>query len=267
MPKTNVQGLNMYYEFAGEGEPLVLISGLGDDHLSWMMTQLPAFTAAGYRCLVFDNRDVGQTDESPVASYSIRQFADDTAGLLDQLGLGRAHILGASMGGMIAQEFAINYPERVRSVTLVCTFPAVEPFAVHVIESWKTLRRLVTLEEFYVAVSPWVFTYRFYEQPENVQMFAQMVQANPFPQSMAGFLRQCDAILAHNTLERLERITAPTHVIVGDEDILTPSRHARILAEKIPGAKLTVVPEAGHAVFWEKPMEFNQAVLDFLKEH
>jgi 3-oxoadipate enol-lactonase len=186
---------------------------------------------------------------------------------LEQLDLGQAHVLGSSMGGMIAQEFAINYPERVRSVTLACTFPAAEPYCVQVIESWKTLRRQVTREEFYEAVGPWVFTHRFYQQPENVQMFAQMVQENPFPQSMAGFLRQCDAILAHNTLERLECITAPTHVIVGDDDILTPPRHSHTLAEKIPGARLTMVPEAGHAVGWEKPMEFNQEVLDFLKEH
>ncbi len=267
MPKTNVQGLNMYYEFAGEGEPLVLISGLGGDHLDWMMTQVPAFTAAGYRCLVFDNRDVGQTDESPVASYTIRQFTDDTAVLLDQLDLGQAHILGASMGGMIAQELAINYPERVRSVTLVCTLSAAEPFEVHILESWKTVRRQVTLEEFFEVLGPWLFTRRFYEQPENVQMFRQMIQENPFPQSVAGFLRQCDAVMTQDTLERLERITAPTHVIVGDEDILLPPRHSRTLAEKIPRATLTMIPKAGHGLFWEKPMEFNQAVLDFLTEH
>jgi 3-oxoadipate enol-lactonase len=266
MPKTNVQGLNMYYEFAGEGEPLVLISGLGGDHMDWMMTQVPAFTAAGYQCLLFDNRDAGQSDESPEASYSIRQFADDTAALLDQLDVGQAHILGVSMGGMIAQEFAINYPERAQTVTLVCTLPAAEPYCVHVIESWKTVRRQVTLGEFYAVAGPWVFTYRFYEQPEIVQMFMQMVQENPFPQSVAGFLRQCDAIIAHDALDRLGSITAPTHVIVGAEDILTPPRHARTLAEKIPGARLTTVPEAGHGLFWERPMEFNQAFLDFLKE-
>ena len=168
---------------------------------------------------------------------------------------------------MIAQEFTINYPERVRSATFVYTFPAAEPCGVYIIESWKTVRRQVTLEELYEVIGPWVFTHRFYEQPENVQMFMQMLQDNPFPQPVACFARQCDAIVTHNALDRLERIEAPTHVIVGGEDILTPPRQSRILAEKIPGAKLTVVPEAGHGVFWEKPVEFNQAVLDFLKEH
>lgn len=267
MPKTNVQGLNMYYEFAGEGESLVLIPGLGGDHLGWTMTQVPAFTAAGYQCLLLDNRDVGQTDESPVASYTIRQFADDTAGLMDKLDIGRAHILGASMGGAIAQEFAINYPERVRSLTIVCSWPGYEPVVSQLMESWKTARRKLTMEEFYQGIGLWVFTHRFYQNPEAVAMFMQMITENPFPQSVEGFCRQCDAVLTHNALDRLGQITAPTHVVVGDEDILTPLRFSRTLADKILGAELTVIPESGHGLFWEKPVEFNQAVIDFLKEH
>jgi 3-oxoadipate enol-lactonase len=267
MPKTNVHGLNMYYEFAGEGEPLVLIAGLATDHLGWMETQVPAFAPAGYRCLVFDNRDVGQTDESPTASYTIRQFADDTAGLMEQLDIGPAHVLGASMGGMIAQEFALNYPERVRSLTLSCTFPVCEAVGTVTLESWKTMRRKGTLEDFGYMFAPWLFTYRFFEAPGALQGFMDMAQANPFPQSVAGFARQCDAVMTQDTLDRLERIAAPTHVIVGDEDILTPPRYSRLLAEKIPGAQLTVIPESGHCLFWEKPMEFDQAVIGFLKEH
>jgi pimeloyl-ACP methyl ester carboxylesterase len=255
----------MYYEIIGEGEPLVLISGLGGDHLNWAMAQVPAFTGAGYQCLVFDNRDVGQTDDSPAASYTIRQFADDTAALLDQLDLGPAHVLGTSMGGMIAQELTINYPERVRSATFVCTFAAAEPYIVHLFESWKTVARHVSLSELYAVIGPWVFTHRFYEQPENVQMFMQMLQENPFPQSADCFCRQCDAIVTHDALDRLKSITAPTHVIVGGEDILTPPRQSRALADQIPEAELTVVPEAGHGLSWEKPLEFNQAVLEFLK--
>src|SRR5215471_5203694 len=104
MPKINIHGFNMYYECAGEGDPLVCISGLGGDHLGWTAAQAPAFTAAGYRCLLFDNRDVGQTDESPVPSYTIRQCAEDTTALMARLEIASAHVIGVSMGGMIAQE-------------------------------------------------------------------------------------------------------------------------------------------------------------------
>ena len=239
MPKIKVNGLNMYYELFGEGQPLVFISGLGGDHLNWKMTQVPYFTAAGYRCLLFDNRDVGQTDESPVASYTIRQCAEDLAGLLVHLRINHAHILGASMGGRIAQELAINFPELVRSLTLVCTSSLSDPITHYRIASWRNARVKFSLEEFYEMLGVWLFTYRFYEKPEALKMFRQAALGNPNPQSVSGYLRQCDAILAHNTLDRLSRITALTLVIVGDEDIVNPPRQSRLLAEKISGATLT----------------------------
>ncbi len=267
MPKINVHGLNMYYEFAGEGDPLVLVSGLGGDHLGWTETQVPAFVAAGYRCLTFDNRDAGQTDESSIPSYTIRQFADDTAALLEQLAMEPAHLLGVSMGGMILQEYAIYYPKRVRSLTLVCTTPQTDPFARRLFTSWQAVRRRCTREEFYQMLSLWIFTHRFYGHTEAVELFMQKSLSNPFPQSVDGFLRQCEAILTHDALDRLGGIKAPTHVIVGDEDILTAPRYSHVLAERILGAGLTAILESGHAVFWERPSEFNQAVIDFLKEH
>ena len=267
MPKIEVAGLSMYYEFAGEGEQLiVMISGLGADHQQ-LLFLVPLLTEAGYRCLLFDNRDVGQTDESPISSYTIRQFANDTIGLIDKLNIEQAHILGASLGGTIAQEIAISHPKRVRTLTLLCTYPACDSIMAEMIDSWKVARRKLTLVEFYRMIGPWVFTHRFYENPTNLELFIQGSTENPHPQSVDAFLRQCDAIKTHNTLDRLELITAPTHVIVGGEDILTPPRHARTLTAKIPGAKLTVISEAGHVMSAVKPAELNKAVLAFLAEH
>jgi pimeloyl-ACP methyl ester carboxylesterase len=266
MPKMPVADLEMYYEFAGTGDQLVvMISGLSGDHQGWLL-QVPALTEAGYRCLLFDNRDAGQTDASPIAAYPIRQFADDTIGLMDKLNIEQAHILGSSMGGMIAQEMAICHPERVRTLTLVSTAAVFDAMSTAILESWKTTRRKLTFVEFLRLLCPWVVTYRFYENPANVEMFLQTSIENPYPQSIEAFLRQCDAIVTDNTLDRLERITAPTHVIVGDQDILTPPRHARTLVAKIPGARLTVIPEEGHAMA-EKPDELNKAILGFLAEH
>lgn len=264
--KIKVNGLNMYYKLAGEGEPVVFIAGLASDHLEWLPAHVPAFTTAGYQCVLFDNRDVDQTDESP-AAYTIKQLADDAAALLKQLGIKQAHIVGESMGGMIAQELAINYPERVRSLTLVCAWARSEPFHKALSDSWKNIRRKLTLEESFQTFGLWFFSSRFYENPEAEQMFLAEVRANPYPQSVAAFARQWDAILTQNTLDRLNRITTPTHVIAGGADMMSPLRLSRMLAEKIPGAKLTVFPESSHVLAFENPAAFNPVALEFLKKH
>lgn len=265
--KMKVNGLNMYYKFAGEGEPVVFIAGLASDHLEWIPAHVPAFKAAGYRCVLFDNRDAGQTDESTIAAYTIKQLADDTAELLNQLGIKQAHIVGESMGGMIAQELAINYPELVRSLTLVCTWARSEPFHNAWSKSWKNIRRKLTLEESFQTFGLWFFTSQFYQNPEAEQMFLAEVRANPHLQSVAAFERQFDAIMTQNTLDRLSHITAPTHVIAGERDMLVPLRFSRLMAEKIPGAKLTVFPESGHVLAFENSTAFNKIALDFLKKH
>ncbi len=265
--RIKVNDLNMYYKLEGTGEPVVFIAGLASDHLEWLPFHVPAFLAAGYQCVLFDNRDAGQTDESPVSAYTIKQLAGDAAGLLAQLNIKAAHVVGESMGGMIAQELAINYPELVRSLTLVCTWARSEPFHRAVSASWKNMRRKLTLEESFQAFGLWFFSWRFYENPEAEQTFLAEVRTNPHPQSVAAFERQWEAILTHDTLDRLGRITAPTHVIAGEADILVPLRLSRLLAEQIPGAKLTVIPESGHVLAFENPAVFNPMALAFLKEH
>jgi 3-oxoadipate enol-lactonase len=257
--------LNTYYEVAGTGHPLVFISGVSSDHAGWKLTQLPEFTAAGFKCVLFDNRDVGRTGESPLPSYSIQQFATDTADLLAKLDLGPAHIVGASMGGMIAQELALLHPQHVRSLTLVCTTAKVDPYLQNGLDTWKTLSKKLTREEFLQARIPWLFTYRFFEKLDLFTAYRERVLGNPYPQTLAGFHRQCDAMLSHDTIQKLGMIKVPTHVVVGAEDILIPPRHSQFLAEHIPGAKLSVLPDTGHCLFWETPSEFNRAVLEFLR--
>ena len=263
MPKTTIGALEMFHELEGAGPPVVFISGLSQDHMGWMF-QAPAVVAAGYQSLRFDSRDAGQTAQSP-GPYDIRQFAADTVGLMDALGIPSAHIVGASMGGMIAQEIAIDHPSRVSSLTLVCTTASIEPSMAGVLKAWKAARPHCEEVDFVLSLSPWLFTHRFYQVPEAVQGFLGVVAGNPFPQSVAGFQRQCDAILTHDTRDRLSRITAPTHVIVGTEDILTPARHSRALAQQIAGATLTEIPEAGHVVMMENADAFNRALLEFLQ--
>jgi 3-oxoadipate enol-lactonase len=255
----------MYYELGESGTPLVLISPLGADHLNWGM-QVPGLTAAGYRCLTFDNRDVGQTGTS-TGAVMMRDFADDTAALMREVGIPRAHVVGASFGGMIAQELALNYPDQVDTLTLVCTASHQEDQSAGLFESWKTIKASLSPDALFKSISPWLFSYRFLQQAEPMATVLGLVRANPYPQSAAGFARQVDAILAHDTRDRLAGIRIPTHVIVGAEDVLTPPRLSHAIAAAIPGATLTEMPALAHALNSENPPAFTSAVIGFLDQH
>ena len=265
MPLVQVGDLSVYYELVGQGDPLVLIAGLGQDHTSWL-PQLGALADAGFCSLLPDNRDVGQTTRAePAPPYTIRDCAEDTVGLMESLGLASAHLVGASMGACIAQEIAIGFPDRVRSLTLMAGFPAADPMLAEILASWKTLRSKFSPEEFLPLIWPWLYSWRLFRKPARLQAGLELAAASPFPQSAAGYCRQCEALAAHDALDRLGQIRAPTHVIVGEEDILAPTRHSRTLAQRIPGARLTVLPEVAHAFSSEAPAAANAALVGFLK--
>lgn len=267
MAAAKIGGLNVYHELSGEGLPVLFISGITLDHAIWKPFQVPAFVAAGYRCLLFDNRDAGRTGESPTGPYPIGRFVDDTIGLLDHVGIGPAHVVGYSMGGMIAQELALRAPGRLRSLTLVATIPKCDGHEALLVESLKSAKRHFTPEEFSKTLGLRAFTHRFFNNPDAVKAWMGKVLANPYPQSIAAFLRQADAVIGHDALDRLHGVSVPTHVVVGDEDELTAPRHSRLLAERIPGARLTTIPGVGHGLPVEKAPEFNKAVLEFLALH
>ena len=255
----------MYYERGDAGTPLVLISPLGSDHLNWSLV-VPDLTAAGIRCLTFDNRDVGQSGAS-TSAVTIRDFADDTAALMREAGMPRAHVVGASFGGMIAQELALNYPDQVETLTLVCTATHLEDQSAALFRSWKAMQASLTAAAFFQAISPWLFSYRFLQQNEPMATILGLVRANPYPQSAAGFARQVDALIGHDTRDRLATLRMPAHVIVGTEDVLTPPRLSRAIAAAIPGATLTEVPNVAHALNSENPPAFTRAALGFLEKH
>ncbi len=265
MAKESINGLDVFYDLAGAGQPLVLISGVSSDHAGFgkrrrsRTSPQRAFAAC---CSIIAT--LARPARVQLHRMRSGNSADDTAALIRKLDLGPSHIVGASMGGMIAQEMALNHADCVRSLTLVCTTPRPDLYMLNAIEVWKTESAKFTREEFLQARMPWIFTYRFYEKTEIAIAYRQRVLGNPYPQTAAAFQRQCDALIAHDALERLPAIHVPTHVVVGAEDLLIPSRHSKVLAERIPGARLTVVPDTGHCLFWETPAEFNRAVLDFL---
>ncbi|MGH7354582.1 MAG: alpha/beta fold hydrolase [Candidatus Rokuibacteriota bacterium] len=265
MPKVRVGDIGLHYIEHGRGDPLLLVMGFGGDHLAWGF-QVPAF-AARHRVIAFDNRGVGQTD-APDAPYSTRVMADDAVGLLDALGIERAHVLGVSMGGMIAQELALNHPGRVRTLQLHCTYARPDGYILALVDAWCRVRTTFDQEHALRTIALWLFAPATYnERPELVETLLQTALANPHPQSVTGFLRQGDAVRAHDTLDRLEKLRCPTLVSVAEDDILVPPRFTRELAARIPGAELRTIPGAGHVYFWERPEVFNEICLDFIARH
>lgn len=262
MPTAKVGDINMYYEVHGEGEPLLLITGLGGDLTGWIF-QIIEFSKK-YRVIVFDNRGAGRTD-APDVPYSIEMMADDTAGLLDVLGIERAHILGLSMGGFIAQELALKYPQRVQSLILATTAASPHSSNKHVLDTWARMAlEGVSVETRLREQLLWIFTDKFFENPELVQMAINTMLANPQPQPTYAFARQVTACVEHDTRDRLGEITAPTLVLVGKEDILLPVKLSEELAVGIPNAELVVLEGGGHGFLAEIADKFNQAVLDYL---
>ena len=252
----------MFYIEAGAGDPLVLVMGFGGDHLAWGL-QIPEL-AAKYRVIAFDNRGVGQSD-APDLPYSTPMMADDTVALMDALGIERAHVCGVSMGGMIAQEVALRHPARVRTLQLHATLARPDAYMRALVEAWRKTRVALGREEALRVIALWLFAPRTYdERPEFVELVLQNAIANPHPQSLTGFVRQGDAVLGHDALERLERLRCATLVSVADQDILVPPRFSHAIAQRVPGAELKTIANAGHAYMWEEPEAFNAMCLEFL---
>lgn len=263
MAMIHVNGLEMFYKWHGEaGEPLVLIAGLGG-HSGSFAWQIPAF-AERYRALRFDNRGAGRTS-APDELYSMRQMADDTAALMDALGVQTAYVLGVSMGGMIAQELAINHPGRVRKLVLACTRAKptnVRRMAAEVQRATRMSELGPQEREAYGM--PWGRTATFMQDQARVDAAIDLAGKDPYPMPAHAYVRQLEATMAHDTAYRLGRIEAETLVLVGAEDILTPPWESDALVAGIPNATLRVLPRGGHGFIAEYPDEFNAAVIEFL---
>lgn len=264
MPRATVGDLELVYDVQGSGSPVLMVNGIGAARGAWGL-QLPAI-AEHFQAITFDNRDVGETgpgrDTSP---YPIRRFADDAAGLLDHLGIERAHIVGASMGGCIAQEFAISYPQRTKSVTIICSWPRVDPWLAELWEQWERLFAAQGPVAWSRTTWLWVFTHRAYREPGFLEGLLAGAAADPHKQTLEMYLRQSHAAKTFDALDRLPSIAAPAHVICGAEDIFTPRRYSAEIAAAIPGAILTVMPDVGHGMFWEATEAFNGFVTEFLR--
>lgn len=264
MPQAAVGAVTLHYERAGNGPAVVLVPGLGGDHRLWYH-QAPALEGR-YDVIAVDNRGAGQS-AMPDEPYTIATFADDLSGLMDALGIASAHVVGASMGGFIAQEFALRHPDRLGRLVLCCTSPggprsvpipqeAVEVLVQRTGDPRTDLLRSVALmtTEAYRAACP-----------DAIE--AHIAWRLAHPQPLFAYHRQLAAAAAHDASDRLRAIRAPTLVCHGTGDRIVPSANAALLADDIPHARLHLFDGSSHLFFWEQAAEFNRLVIEFLVEN
>jgi 3-oxoadipate enol-lactonase len=263
MPSTQVNGIDLYYEETGSGPPLLLIAGLGGNTLGWAML-LPAL-AEHFRVIAFDNRGAGRSS-APAGPNTTGQLADDTAVLLDRLGIERTHVIGLSMGGMIAQELALAHPERVDRLVLYSTVarPRLATFGPWLSIWENAAKHGLDASSLALSLMPWMFTPAFMTQHDQVEAALVEWASDPYPAPAHGIIAQTAACRTHDALDRLPQIAAPTLVLVGAEDILFPVSCARELAGSIPGARLHVLERGGHIPDAEYPEAVAEAMLNFL---
>jgi 3-oxoadipate enol-lactonase len=264
MPTASVNGIEINYRLEGDGpETIVLINGLADDLETWVL-QMDDLLGAGYRVLRFDNRGVGQTSK-PEGLYTSRMLADDAKALVDELGLRDVHLMGVSMGGMIAQEYALNHGGDLRTLTLACTYAAPGPFCSRMFAMWHDMAPVNGVPFIMRDVTLWAFTVPFFEEREDEakEFEAEMAAMD---MSVEAYLAQLHVIQTHDTTGRLEQISTPTLVLAGEQDILIPVSLSKRLQEQIPGAEWATT-KGGHACMWEHPGEFNRTYLDWIGAH
>jgi pimeloyl-ACP methyl ester carboxylesterase len=262
VPKVELAGTELHYERAGSGEPLLLIQGMSANHRAWGRP-FSSLLERDFEVIAFDNRGIGLS--SPVSeAFSIAEMAADTAGLLAALEIESAHVLGISMGGMIAQELALAHPERLRSLTIGCSYcggegsqlmdPADFQGLVEAMASGDPQRVFRAMYE--LNLSP-----GFRAEESRYADFTAMAEALPAPRETIGL--QVQAIVAHDTSARLSRISVPALVLHGTVDRVLGYPNGPLIASLIPGARLETYEDVGHMFWWERP----ERTAELVREH
>ena len=266
-PRTvQVGGLAVAVQEYGEGEPLLIVNGTSQSLGAWAETA--PVLASRFRVVTYDLRGLGGSERGD-GEMTVASLAADAFALIDALELERPHVLGYSLGSAIAQELALAHPDRVASLVLLCTWGRTDGFQRAVITGlshpWRTGDLLDALGALGIAFSP-----QLLDSPEFGPMVEQMLPLFPqTPEQIAATVEQWDADLGHDTLDRLHAITAPTLVVSGEQDLLTPPWQGKAVADRIPGARLHALtgPGSSHALGLERAEEVLPVVLDFLTEH
>jgi 3-oxoadipate enol-lactonase len=266
MPTARANDVNLYYEQQGSGEPLILIPYLAADQACY------AFQVADYAkhftCISVDPRGAGQSDK-PDSPYSTELFADDMAAFMQAIGVESAHVWGLSLGAAVGMWLAAKHPEKVRTLSLHSAWPKTDPYLETVVETWRIMARSlqnvhdVTID----GIFPWCFTPGLYaSKPDYVKSLADFVRSRPL-QPVDAFMRESQAVIEHDCMAGLGRITAPTLITFGRFDMCTSTRFADPLSKGIKGSQVHVFEDCSHAPIYENVQDFNQVTLAFLQRH
>ncbi len=262
MERARINGVEVAYELRGSGAPLVMIHGAQGDQT--MFSAMASAFGAEFHVLTFDQRGSGLS-EKPDMPYSIAMLADDTAALMDHVGFAKAHVIGVSMGGMIAQELALRHGSKIRSLVLGCTTPG-GPNGIRAsgpaMGAYST--QAMSAEERGRALAEAAFTKGYIER--HPELIPSMIEARrQRPIDTVGFAHRMKAAQTHDTFDRLGQITCPTLVITGKDDALISWENSRLIAERIRGSQLVVLEPAGHCFWLEQPEQSYKAILEFLR--
>jgi pimeloyl-ACP methyl ester carboxylesterase len=263
MAHADVDGRKLFYSRRGSGEPLLLIQGMTGNHLHWG-EPFVSLLDDHFETVAYDHRGAGNSDP-PDGSFSMADLASDAAAVLDAVGWETAHVFGVSMGGMLAQRLALDHPDRLRTLALGCTTAGGATATPTDREVVDTMRRLVMAgqadeaarQSLIFNVSP-----AFAADRANIEPFREIARQIP-PMGLAMMGLQLQAIGTHDVADKLGAITAPTLVLHGELDRILPVANGRLVAERIPGARLEIFGGVGHVFWWERPRETAQ----LLREH
>jgi pimeloyl-ACP methyl ester carboxylesterase len=266
MPRIQADNITMNYDQQGSGEPLVLIPYLAADYACY------AFQVADYSkqftCISVDLRGTGESDK-PGGIYSTEMFADDVAALMQAIGIDKAHICGLSLGAATGIWLAAKYPDRVKSLSLHSGWPKSDPYLKTVVQGWQVMAKaLNSVPEMVIqGIFPWCFTPELYAQkPDYIQTLSDFVRGRP-RQPMDAFIRQSDAVMAHDAEAQLGKIRAPTQITFGRHDVVCSKRFAEGLKNGIKSSELYIFEDCSHAALYENVPAFNEKTLGFLSKH
>jgi 3-oxoadipate enol-lactonase len=266
MPTVQGNGIDIYYEIQGEGEPMVLIPYLAADQACYAF-QVAEY-AKHYTCYSVDLRGAGLSGQ-PDGVYTTELFAADVAAFMQAAGIEQAHIFGLSLGAATGMWLAAKHPEKVKTLSLHSGWTASDPFLRAVVESWQIIAQaLDSVPEMIIqGIFPWCFTPEMYAaRPEYVESLADFVRSRPMP-PVDALIRQSGAVLAHDATAALGSIQAPTLITFGRHDLVTSTRFAAPLSEGIADSEVLVFEDCSHAPIYENVEEFNQQTLAFLQRH
>ncbi len=266
MPSIRAGSITMHYEQQGSGEPLILIPYLAADNACY------AFQVADYAkrftCISVDLRGTGESDNLG-GTWSTEMFADDVAVLMQAVGVDKAHVSGLSLGAATGLWLAAKHPQRVKSLSLHSCWTKTDAYVDTVVKGWQTMAKaLDSVPQMVIdGIFPWCFTPELYiRKPDYFQALCDFVRSRP-AQPVDAFMRQSDAVLAHDAEAQLSRIRAPTQITFGRHDAVTSTRFADPLKNGIAGSELAIFEDCSHAPLYENVADFNARTLEFLTRH